>query len=95
MKIDTTNQKMKVPKTKVSEIIGKLEKLYKKETFRCVNCGRPLPFRIQDAWDNQENAWLYIECEVCHYQNAVWKILYQQFPLIFYEMTNPFKDENY
>ena len=67
---------MKVEKAKVLEVIHKLRELYREDPFICVSCKSVLPFKIQDAWPHDKNfAWLYIECQNCHYQNALWKIL--------------------
>jgi Zn finger protein HypA/HybF involved in hydrogenase expression len=66
---------MKVPKKDLEKFYLEIEKL--KQNFRCVDCGFDLSKEeIKDAWENdKEDAWLYIECPKCKYQNALWKIL--------------------
>lgn len=49
---------------------------------RCLFCGEPLPDKIlhydhDGGWDVlgfDKRQWLFIECDKCHYQWALWKL---------------------
>jgi DNA-directed RNA polymerase subunit RPC12/RpoP len=78
---------MRVERNKLEVVIKSLRELYSKQKFKCVSCGKELPFIIEDAWKpSKTEAWLYIECRKCQYQNAIWKIIYNQFPEVFEQL---------
>ena len=67
---------MKILRSELKQKLEKLENI--KHIFRCINCNFSLEkSKIEDAWATHDSkyAWLYIECPICKYQNALWKIL--------------------
>lgn len=66
---------MKVKKYEMQKVIEATNKI--KNKLKCFNCKSSLKDQqILDAWPNdKEEAFLYIECKKCGYQNALWKLL--------------------
>jgi hypothetical protein len=67
---------MRIRREQYKQVISMLYEIYLEKGFKCLQCDAKLNFDIRDAWiENEREAWLYITCYTCFYDNAVWKLL--------------------
>jgi DNA-directed RNA polymerase subunit RPC12/RpoP len=67
---------MRIKREQYNLVLSLLYEIYLEKGFKCVSCGAKLNFDVQDAWiENESEAWLYIHCSSCSYDNALYKIL--------------------